>query len=293
MRDYSKVAPQFWIGETGKRLRGHPEAQIVALYLITNPHANMLGLYYLPRLFIAHETGLSAEGASEGLSRCIEAMFCGYDDSAEVVWIFEMARFQVGAALKADDKRCIGVQNDYDAMPRNRFLSEFFDKYAGAFHLTRKRENETPDGSPSEAPPKPLRSQEQEQEQEQEREQEQKRPLAVAGEASPKKTRKPAPHVAIFEEEARAAGLTPAVAEADAIQLAQARKKFPDDDGFRAGVRRYFQMQDKFLVENRWAGRFIGSRLQALLNPGKTSDTAFPPTKPVGTKYADTPTVRL
>lgn len=108
-----------------------------------------------------------------------------------------------------------------------------------------------------------------------------------------KKPRPPTAHVAIFEEEARAAGLIPAVAKADAIQLAEARKKFPDDDAFRAAVRRYLQLQDKFLVENSWAGRFIGSRLQALMNPGRTSDTAFPPTKPIGTKYANTPTVRI
>lgn len=117
-------------------------------------------------------------------------------------------------------------------------------------------------------------------------------PFASEG-AVEKAPRKTSPHVAIFEEEARAAGLTPVVAKADAIQLADARKKFPDDDGYRAAVRRYLQLQDKFLVENRWAGRFIGSRLQALMNPGKTSDTAFPPTKAIGTKYANTPTVRI
>jgi hypothetical protein len=45
MRDYAKIAPQFWIGSTGKA-----------------PHANMLGIYYLPPIFIAHEIGIPLKG---------------------------------------------------------------------------------------------------------------------------------------------------------------------------------------------------------------------------------------
>ena len=57
MRDYAKVSPHFWTGTTGKKLRSSPEAVIVAMYLMTCPHANMLGLYYMPLLYVAHETG--------------------------------------------------------------------------------------------------------------------------------------------------------------------------------------------------------------------------------------------
>ncbi len=62
MRDYSKVAPQFWTGTTGRALRAAgPEALVAALHLITNPAANMLGLYYIARPTIAHETGLTLD----------------------------------------------------------------------------------------------------------------------------------------------------------------------------------------------------------------------------------------
>lgn len=165
LRDYAKIAPQFWIGETGKALRkAGAEAQIVALYLMTNPHANMLGMYYLPMLYIVHETGLSEKGARKGLARAIEGGFCSYDEASEVVFVHEMARFQIGDRLQATDKRCAGVQNEYDQLPANPFLSAFYERYAGCFHMVRKREN----ASPIKAPSKPLRSQEQEQEQEQE-----------------------------------------------------------------------------------------------------------------------------
>ena len=161
MRDYAKISPQFWIGSTGKALRkAGAEAQIVAMYLMTSPHANMLGLYWLPELYIAAETGLTPEGASKGLRRAIEAGFCKYDEASEMVWVVEMAKYQIADRLEPADKRCKGIQKDLDTLPNNPFSKEFVELYASAFHLKK--------ASPSEAPSKPLRSQEQEQEQEQE-----------------------------------------------------------------------------------------------------------------------------
>ncbi len=172
MRDYAKVAPHFWIGDTGRKLRVSLDAQLVALYLVSSPHSNALGLYYLPLPLLAHETGLGPEGASKGLRSCIEAGFCDFDEAAEVVWVFEMARFQVGTHLKESDKRCAWLRSEYAALPANRFLGGFFDRYQEDFHLGEPRGG--PRGPEAhrrgiEAPCKPHRSQEQEQEQEQER----------------------------------------------------------------------------------------------------------------------------
>jgi hypothetical protein len=164
MRRYAKISPQFWIGDTGRQLReAGQEALLVALYLLSNPHANMLGLYYLPTSLIAHETGLASQGASKGLQRAIEAGFCAYDESSEMVFVHEMARYQIADQLVATDKQCAGLQRDYDGLPNNPFLAMFYEKYANAFHLTSRRENRRP----SEGASMPHRSQEQEQEQEQ------------------------------------------------------------------------------------------------------------------------------
>jgi hypothetical protein len=67
MRDYARVSPQFWIGSTGKAIRKRGmECQMVALYLMTSPHSNMLGLYYLPVVYIANDTGMTIEGGFQG-----------------------------------------------------------------------------------------------------------------------------------------------------------------------------------------------------------------------------------
>lgn len=170
MRDYSKVSPKFWIGKTGKALKKQGiETVVVGMYLLTAPHANMLGLYHVPLVYIAHETGLGMEGASKGLQGAIEAGFCAYDSDSEMVWVFEMAAYQIAERLKADDKRCIGVQSDYDDLPENKHLRGFYVKYATPFNMKNMRDF----GCPLEGASKPLRSQEQEQEQEQEQKQEQ------------------------------------------------------------------------------------------------------------------------
>ena len=44
MRDYAKIRPVFWTRGTGKKLRGDPEAQVVALYLMSAPLSHMTGL---------------------------------------------------------------------------------------------------------------------------------------------------------------------------------------------------------------------------------------------------------
>ena len=172
MRDYSKVSPQFWFGETGRALRRQgKEAQLVALYLMTCPSANMLGLYYLPVFLIAHETGLDMEGASKGLAGCIATGFCRYDEETQMVWVCEMAKFQIAETLTGGDLRIKGVQNAYDSLPSNPYLAPFFARYADAFCMSRRRGFSASKPLHVKPLPKPLASQEQEQEQEQEHEQ--------------------------------------------------------------------------------------------------------------------------
>jgi len=145
MRTYAKISPQFWIGQTGKKLRKTgPEAQLVALYLITNPHANMLGVYHLPVAYMAHDLGCEVGVAMKGLSGCADAGFCNYDEATETVWIYEMARFQIGDSLKSADNRVAGIQKEYDDLHENPFLQGFFEKYGSAFCLTNSRDFEAP-----------------------------------------------------------------------------------------------------------------------------------------------------
>lgn len=166
MREYARISPRFWMGETGRSIRSKgANAQLLALYLLTSPHSNMIGLYWCPVAYMAHETGMTSEGASKALKSLVEIGFCHYDEASEVVWIVEMARYQVGERLSEKDKQAKGVQNAYNDLPKNLYLELFFERYSEAFCMTDKRG--------SEGPSKPLESKEKAQEKEKDQEKDQ------------------------------------------------------------------------------------------------------------------------
>lgn len=166
MRGHAVVAPQFWTGKTGKFLRQHPDAQRLAFYLITCPSSNMIGLYYLPLPTLCHELGMTLQGASKALQRVFEGEFAAYDEASETVFVYEMAKFQIGDELNAKDNRVKAVEKLAESYRKSCYFNDFLDRYKDIFNLGLE-----PNGTPhKQAPSKPLRSQEQEQEQEQEKE---------------------------------------------------------------------------------------------------------------------------
>ncbi|GAB4394066.1 MAG: hypothetical protein Tsb005_15010 [Gammaproteobacteria bacterium] len=170
MRQFAKISPQFWSGQTGRAIRAAGyEAQLVALYVMTSPHATMLGIYYLPLPYLAHDIGLPIEGASKGLRACCELHFCRYDEASEYIWVCNMAYYQVGKQLKAADKRVTAINEAYRALPDLPYLPAFYQQYQAHLHLTAERtapKKISATLSTFEAPSMPLRSQEKEKEQE-------------------------------------------------------------------------------------------------------------------------------
>lgn len=162
MRDHAIVSPKFWTGETGRFLRKHPDAQRLALYLLTCPSSNMIGLYYLPIPTICHELSMTPEGASKALRRVSEGGFAAYDEVAEVVFVFEMARFQVGERLAPKDNRIKAVERQLETFAKSRFYKDFLNRYAEPYGLSSR----SPFEGGRKPPPTPLRSQDQDQDQE-------------------------------------------------------------------------------------------------------------------------------
>lgn len=264
MRDYGKISPQFWMGPTGRRLRAHgAPAQLVALYLTTCPHANMLGLYYLPVMYIAHETGLGMEAASAGLAGCIEAGFCCYDPATEMVWVREMAHYQIGRALSAADKRCAGAQNEYNALPDNPFLRPFFDLYRADFHLSRCRGAPAPGEAPCQALASHEQEQEQGHEQDQSKDQERGNPgglpaAGAAGEvideatlpAAPERGRTDCPHRDIVMLYHELLPMCPRIRDWTPARQAQLRARWSEDAGRR--TLDYWRRLFAYIAESRF-----------------------------------------
>jgi hypothetical protein len=127
----------------------------------------MIGLYYLPIPLICHEVGISEEGAWKGLASLSEVSFCDYDPTSEVVFVRQMAHYQIGDTLSVKDHRRTGVLKQLSQMKSSRFYNDFLARYNECFNLDLE-----PLASPLEAPCKPLPSQDQDQEQDKEKDQE-------------------------------------------------------------------------------------------------------------------------
>jgi hypothetical protein len=122
---------------------------LTALYLITCRSASMTGLYYLPIDLICHEVGLTPEGALEALRSLSEAGFAHYDQGCELVFVPEMARYQVGETIAANDNRLKHILRELETYQKHRFFHDFYERYGRAYKL--------PDTGNGEAPSKALR----------------------------------------------------------------------------------------------------------------------------------------
>lgn len=170
---YGVIFPEFWTGPTGRELRKHgKDAQLLGLYLATNRHANMLGLYRLMVDDIRHETGLSVLTIAKAFRAVASTEYARFDAQTSYVWVRSMARFrlalQAGEALASGDKRAKATNRLYRGIDPNPFLGIFFDVNHRILLLEQRRENVgvvvdlsndhkmSPFPSPLEAPSKPV-----------------------------------------------------------------------------------------------------------------------------------------
>lgn len=135
MRDYAKLSPFFWARGSGKKLRGDATAQVIAFYLSTSPAANMVGIYYVSLATIANDTGHPIDAVREALMRVELAGYAFYDFEAELAWIPNHARFEIGPEMTPGDKRRKKVVAELAQVDGHPFGVEFRSLYGAAYGL--------------------------------------------------------------------------------------------------------------------------------------------------------------
>lgn len=118
---YRTIDAAFWTDPKVRDFR--PNERLFFLYLITNPHTHISGIYYLPWLIAEHETGLPAKvlnAAADTLSRVGVTLF---DRPKELVWVVNMFSFQ-GSGQKNTLSAAYHLAEDI----HNSFLTEHFIK---------------------------------------------------------------------------------------------------------------------------------------------------------------------
>jgi hypothetical protein len=100
---------------------------------MTCTNSNMIGLFYIGRPTIEHETGLTGEQLDQALEDLGGIAY--YDSTAELAWIPNAARFQLGDRLKAGDNRIKAIKRDLGLIGSHPFAAEFVKRYNQSFCL--------------------------------------------------------------------------------------------------------------------------------------------------------------
>ncbi len=95
---YRTIDSEIWIDHKVRAL--DINSKLIWVYLITNTHTHLSGVYYLPLPFISHELGISDKGVRGGFKALEDANMLKYDTEFEIVWVIKMLRRQKGITVK-------------------------------------------------------------------------------------------------------------------------------------------------------------------------------------------------
>lgn len=148
MREYGIVSSRFWNRGSGKALRGKPQAQVLALYLMTCGDSSMIGIYPIGLPTIAHETGIAMSELEKLLALLANMDIAHYDHEEELMYLPSLAQHQLGKTLAANDKKIYSVVSQIKSFDGHRFADAFIRRYYEAYHLDRMGPKPEP-GCPS------------------------------------------------------------------------------------------------------------------------------------------------
>lgn len=134
MRTQVTLMPTFWTRGSGKKLRGNPAAQVLALYLMSAPGSTYVGIYYLPFGTILNETGLTEAQVRAALPLISE--IAHYDEQAELCFLPECSRINIGERMPLSDKRRKGVLAQLKIYGKHPFVTQWVERYYEPYHLS-------------------------------------------------------------------------------------------------------------------------------------------------------------
>jgi len=122
---YQKIEETFWTDPKVSNLS--PNNKLLFIYLITNSHVHYSGLYYLPKVIIQDETGLSQDAIDKGLVSLTDGMMIRYDTDKKVIWIINMARYQISQGNKYNLIK--GFTSQFNKLHKSALIKEFLIYY--------------------------------------------------------------------------------------------------------------------------------------------------------------------
>jgi hypothetical protein len=119
---YRSIESKFWTDPKIRELS--PPQKLVFLYLITCSHSHVAGIYYMPKVLMQHETGLSASEIDKAIDTLSKVYLILYDHMTEVVWVIHMLRYQ-----HHGEKIRLAVASQLESLHKCPLIREFLEEY--------------------------------------------------------------------------------------------------------------------------------------------------------------------
>jgi len=110
---YAQIYEHEWNGNLGRVLSDFgPMAAVFYVYMFSNTHRNLSGLYRLPAAYIEADIGIIKDDFEFIISQFINLGFVDYDWISSEIFVVDMLLTQVGELRSEKDKRWISVESD-------------------------------------------------------------------------------------------------------------------------------------------------------------------------------------
>jgi len=120
---YRTVPASLWTDPGFRNLP--PHQKLTLLHLITGPHSNVSGLFCLPLLYIAHETGLTDQEARQAIDGLVAVGFVRWHGPTETIWAVGMLGYQ-----GSSPKILRAVADQVESLPSSPVVDAFRAHYA-------------------------------------------------------------------------------------------------------------------------------------------------------------------
>ena len=122
MADYRTVKVSMWAQDEWF-MDQDTEGKLLWMYLFTNSHTSVAGIYKLPMRTITFETGLDKQAVIRCLAQFAKDGKAYYEDST--IWVVKMRDHQATSSIKVTKR----IEQDLDALPDTPLKKRYFDRY--------------------------------------------------------------------------------------------------------------------------------------------------------------------
>ena len=121
MRDFNKVSPTLW---QSTRFRGLPsdDGRFLFLYLLTCPHNNSAGCFWLPDGYACHDVGWAQDEYNAALQSLLDADMVDHDAESETILVERWFRHNP----PMNKSHRIGIVRQLEKVPSDRLRDKAY-----------------------------------------------------------------------------------------------------------------------------------------------------------------------